>query len=312
MTSSIITIGDELLSGMTVDTNSSWLGIQLEKYNIDVIKTISIGDNCDAIQQTIESIINENHDFIFITGGLGPTHDDVTKNAIKTILNTNEYIDNNYLIQLKNKYKKAGIEFLKSNINQAVMLSNTTTLDNHIGSALGIYFKVNNTDLFVMPGVPKEMKNMFNNVIVPKYFTKYESKHYSITLLTSGIYESKISEILEEYINKYKHTIKFSFLPSYKGVKIRLKLQNNNFELLNRVASTITEKLGKYIYGRDDDTLVTLLGNFIFTKIGNLFFGLNITDILYTYVLGKTKKVMMLNIKFKYFRFCIELPIKAK
>ena len=240
----IITIGNELLNGNTTDTNSVWLGKELEKINIRVKEKITVSDNKDTIVKSIQRVINRKFPYIFVTGGLGPTHDDITKSAIKEILKTDEYFDEDYYKELQIKFKKRNIKISSSNRSQAMMLSKCNSIENPIGTALGMEFFLNKSRVFVMPGVPIEMRKMIKKVIVPRYFQNNIMSKGDITILTAGTPESLIADKINDFIEEYKKEIKIAFLPQYSGVNIRLNAINNNFDKMIELKEKINLRLG--------------------------------------------------------------------
>ena len=179
MNAYIVTIGDELLNGNTLDTNSSWIGRELDKFNINILGKITIPD---------------------------------------------EYFDDKYYEKLKLKFKKHNIEMLDQNKEQAILLKKSKSIHNPIGTALGIEFVYNNSTVFVMPGVPKEMQAMMSEVVIPEYFLENKNNKNNITILTAGLPESVIADKINDLIIEYSREVKVAFLPKYSGVNIRLIL----------------------------------------------------------------------------------------
>ena len=262
----IITIGDELLNGNTIDTNSVWLGKELEKIHIRIKEKITVSDNKDTIVQSIQRVINRKFPYIFVTGGLGPTHDDITKSAIKEILKSNEYFDEVYYKELQIKFKKRNIKISRSNRSQAMMLSKCNPIENPIGTALGMEFFSNKSRVFVMPGVPIEMRKMIKEVIFPRYFQNNVMSETSITILTAGTPESLIADKIQDFVEEYREEIKIAFLPQYSGVNIRLNTINNNFDKMIELKEKINLRLGKIIYGYNEDKIEDVVGDLLLGK----------------------------------------------
>lgn len=264
MNACMLTIGDELLQGYTVDTNSAWLGKTLENYNIQFKEKITISDDLDAIVNSTKGAIEKKYPYIFITGGLGPTHDDVTKTAMKHVFESDEYFDEAYYELLKQKFAAAGISMPDNNRSQAVILTECTPLENKMGTALGMYFTKNDSQIFVMPGVPNEMKSITKHIIIPNYLTDNELPHKTITLLTTGVSESRIAEQIMELVEKYSESVKTAFLPQYTGVNIRLRLRDSfDGSEIKQYTSELKSLLGPVIYGTDDDTLESVVGTLL-------------------------------------------------
>jgi len=254
----ILTIGDELLQGFTVDTNSSWLGTTLLPYNIKISKKVAVGDNLNDIISETQNILDDNYDFLFVTGGLGPTHDDITKEAFRQLLNDELVFDEIYYNQLKHHFEKRSIKMPESNRSQAMLLKTADAIPNENGTALGMHFLIKGTHTFVMPGVPGEMHNMVKNYILPNYF-KTTPEENIITIKTAGIMESHLAEKVNGLMEKYSNSFRFAFLPHYSGVSFRINKLNKNENLLN-VKDEFYSAMLPYAYGINNDTLEEVLG----------------------------------------------------
>ena len=250
-TASIIAIGNELLDGFTLDTNSQWLKEKLSNYNLEVTKSIIIPDKDEIIKKEIASSFD--YDFVFISGGLGPTHDDITKKSIAEALNLNLDIDKSYRNKLIERYPHIKINDMISNTldSQCLVISGFDGIYNKIGTALGLTGEINKTRFFILPGVPREFKNMTLDEILPLFFSKNEEPTNYI-LKTAGITESKLYSNLEDYIKSHKNKFEFSFLPHFTGVDIRVKFKGNR---LPEVLKELRELLGNYCYACNDNTL---------------------------------------------------------
>ena len=248
---SIIAIGNELLNGFTLDTNSQWLKEKLSEYNLEVNKSIIIPDKSAMIKKEIASSFD--YDFVFISGGLGPTHDDITKKAIAEALNLKLDIDKNHRNKLIERYSDIKRKDVMSNTldSQCLVIDGFDGIYNKTGTALGLTGEIDKTRFFILPGVPEEFKNMLLDEILPLFFSKNELLT-SYTLKTTGITESKLHSNLEDYIKSYENKIEFSFLPHFTGVNIRIKSKRNG---LVEVVEELRELLGNYCYGYNDNTL---------------------------------------------------------
>jgi nicotinamide-nucleotide amidase len=258
MNGAILTIGDELLQGFTVDTNSSWLSTTLLPYNIKISKKVAVGDNLNDIISETQNILDDNYDFLFVTGGLGPTHDDITKEAFRQLLNDELVFDEIYYNQLKHHFEKRSIKMPESNRSQAMLLKTADAIPNENGTALGMHFLIKGTHTFVMPGVPGEMHNMVKNYILPNYF-KTTPEENIITIKTAGIMESHLAEKVNGLMEKYSNSFRFAFLPHYSGVSFRINKLNKNENLLN-VKDEFYSAMLPYAYGINNDTLEEVLG----------------------------------------------------
>jgi nicotinamide-nucleotide amidase len=220
---SIITIGDELLIGQTIDTNSAWMGIALNEAGIAVRRRVAVGDNWNDIWRAIEQE-SEFANIILITGGLGPTADDITKPLLCKFFDGELIVDqgalNNVIDIFSNKLGKPLIE---RNLKQAEVPNTCIVIPNNRGTAPGMLFEKNNCVYISMPGVPHEMKGMMTDNVIP-----WLVKHFNVdkiihkTMLTAGIGESFLAEILSTFEQQLPEKIKLAYLPSYGMVRLRL------------------------------------------------------------------------------------------
>jgi len=254
----VLTIGDELLQGFTVDTNSSWLGITLLPYNIRIRKKLTVGDNLNDIISETQNILDDKYDYLFVTGGLGPTHDDITKEAFRQLLNDKLIFDKNYYNQLIHHFKKRAINIPKSNRSQAMLLKTADVLPNKNGTALGMHLLFKGTHIFILPGVPGEMREMVKNYILPNYINKTPTENI-ITIKTAGIMESHLAEKVTALMEKYSKSFRFAFLPHFSGVSFRINRVNKNGNLL-KIKDEFFQAMEPYAYGINNDTLEEVLG----------------------------------------------------
>ncbi len=246
----IIAIGDELLIGETVNTNSSWLGKELTMLGITVNSSITISDNQDSIINAI-SQLSEINDIIITTGGLGPTKDDITKKAIATYFKVDLIEDQSTRNHLIEYFKRRGREMTSLHFEQALLPSCSTALINNVGTAPGIYINSNNKLYFNLPGVPREMKSIFEDNIISilNEFKSKLNKDYFIykTIYTTGIVESEIANRIS-YLDDLNKSIKFAYLPSYSGVRIRLGILKTENELNKNLMLEIENKIQEHLY----------------------------------------------------------------
>ncbi|MFZ1281022.1 MAG: competence/damage-inducible protein A, partial [Ignavibacteriaceae bacterium] len=218
MNAYLISIGDELLIGQTVNTNVSFLGNLLSDNNIDIIKSTVIGDDHQAILDEFNLAFNS-AELIICTGGLGPTHDDITRNAVVEYFKT-ELINNEEVLEdVKAFVTKRGRELKKNHTDQALVPKIATAIRNENGTAPGIWIEKENKILVVMPGVPYEMKAMMNNYVIPTLLEKIGTpKEFikKVTLQTTGLPESILAERLGD-INELLNGAKLAFLPNQYG-----------------------------------------------------------------------------------------------
>ena len=263
----IITIGDEILYGHILDTNSKWLSKNLNELGVTTNKISTIGDNYIQIKDILESSIKEN-DIIIFTGGLGPTNDDITKKCLNDFFKGKLITDNNTLFHIKKIFKKRNLDLTKKNRDQALVPDNCKVLNNKYGTAPGIAFEKDNKLVISLPGVPYEMKSLFENKcsqIIKQKFSLSIIHHR--TIKTVGIGESWLSDLISEWEKNLDNNISLAYLPSIGRVKLRLTGRGNN---LNKIKSAIDKEekkvlpiLRKYIYGFDNEELESCVGNLL-------------------------------------------------
>ena len=263
----IITIGDEILYGHILDTNSKWLSKNLNELGVKTNKISTIGDNYIQIKDILESSIKEN-DIIIFTGGLGPTNDDITKKCLNDFFKGKLITDNNTLSHIKKIFKKRNLDLTKKNRDQALVPDNCKVLHNKYGTAPGIAFEKDNKLVISLPGVPYEMKSLFENKcsqIIKQKFSLSIIHHR--TIKTVGIGESWLSDLISEWEKNLDNNISLAYLPSIGRVKLRLTGRGNN---LNKIKSAIDKEekkvlpiLRKYIYGFDNEELESCVGNLL-------------------------------------------------
>ena len=190
----LISIGDEVLSGDTLNTNVSWMGKRFTQIGCRIIEQSTIPDTNNAIKGALRLSFEQKFDLVITTGGLGPTSDDITREAAFEFIGTDSFFDNEYWEQLKQRYGRAGIAVSDSNRSQAIVPTNGKVIPNLVGSARGFQFKVGSTTLILLPGVPREMKSMIEESVVPFIKSKGLSKPNIELLRTTGIPESSLAE----------------------------------------------------------------------------------------------------------------------
>jgi len=248
----VITIGDEILSGFTVNTNTSWLGQKLLNHGINVDLQVTVSDKKDEIVKYLEYLTKEKYTHILVTGGLGPTHDDVTTSAFYKYFGSKPVFDNDYWEYLKGRFAKRNIKIPEKNRNQATCPDNGEVINNPVGSARGLFYNKNGIKYFAMPGVPSEMKGMMTEEILPIIISDFPSDFFSKTIRTIGLGESAIAERLEDLIFSYKD-VKVAFLPQLGKVDIRVFSASEN--KLDNFVENIEDILQEKIYGYGDETI---------------------------------------------------------
>lgn len=264
----LISIGDELLIGQTINTNVAFIGKLISDNNISIAKSSVIGDNLKTIIEELDYAVTKG-DVIIITGGLGPTHDDVTRSAIVEYFKTDLVFNSDVLEDIKSMLARRGRELKKTHEDQAMVPKIAEAIRNENGTAPGYWIEWNDKIFVVMPGVPYEMKAMMENFVIPKLIDKIGAPSEFIkklTLQTTGIPESLLSDRLGN-LNDLLQGAELAFLPNEYGVRLRITVKSENEQtaknLLMEIEQKIRSKVGRYIYGRDDDTLEEVVGRLL-------------------------------------------------
>ncbi|WP_109696909.1 CinA family nicotinamide mononucleotide deamidase-related protein [Chitinophaga deserti] len=219
---SIITIGDELLIGQTVDTNSAWMGTHLNDAGIWVQRRVAVGDDRQAILSALDEESAKSK-VVLITGGLGPTADDITKPVLLEYFGGRMVQDEDTYTRVMALFESRGLPVLERNVAQAMVPDSCTVLPNLRGTAPGMWFEKNDCIFVSMPGVPHEMKGLMENAVIPRLQERFETPallHH--TLITSGMGESFVAERIRDFEAALPKHIKLAYLPSYGLLKLRL------------------------------------------------------------------------------------------
>lgn len=254
MTCEIISIGDELLIGDTVNTNASWMGNFLTEHGIEVTRVHTVGDQLSVVVSLLRESL-QRADLVITTGGLGPTHDDITKKAVQQVFDVDMVIHEQTLEFIKKIFKKRNIPFSKSNYYQAEVPAGAEVLFNKQGTAPGLWMEKNGHRLVVLPGVPYEMKNLMEEMVLPriKEYTGERDKRYSRYILTAGVGESTLSDEvvgeLDDFLNDH---ISIAYLPSPQGARIRISGYGTSREEVDR----FMEPVVSHIYSRAEEVIV--------------------------------------------------------
>ncbi|WP_031425818.1 competence/damage-inducible protein A [Flavimarina sp. Hel_I_48] len=257
MRAHIIAIGDEILIGQIIDTNSSFIASALDKIGIGVTQITSISDTQEQIVNAL-AFAKEHAEVVLITGGLGPTKDDVTKQTFCTFFDDHLVENAAVLKHVENLFKNhVKRPMLPSNKTQALVPSKATVLNNAYGTAPGMWMEQDGTVFIAMPGVPYEMKALITDEVLPRLQKRFKRPFIlHKTLQTYGMGESEIAATIEEWENQLPVTIKLAYLPSLGKVRLRLSTKGNDLEILERALETQIEQLkdliGDIIVGYED------------------------------------------------------------
>ncbi len=267
MDAQIITIGDEILIGQIIDTNSAWMAQQLNHQGIRIARINSISDTQKAIVEAVDQAFKET-DIILVTGGLGPTKDDITKKALADYFGTGMYFHEATYNRLQRMFAKWGRSMTEAHREQCYMPENATILTNKMGSAPGMWFEKNGKVLVSMPGVPFEMKYLMEYEVLPKIKINFPGQPIAHrTILTVGEGESRIAKTLEDIETNLPQNIKLAYLPNLGSVRLRLTAtgsdQSEIEALLDEKVKPIQEKLSKFIFGYGTQKLEEVVGTML-------------------------------------------------
>jgi nicotinamide-nucleotide amidase len=261
----LISIGDEILYGQIVDTNSQWMSVELDKIGIKVIRKTTIGDLEEEILTALAEA-EKRADVILITGGLGPTPDDLTKPCLAKYFNCEMKIHEEALAEVTEFFKSRGRELTELNRLQAALPTACEKITNPVGTAPGMYFDRGNKVFMSMPGVPHEMKKMMTDHVLPRLKSKYTLPviHHKI-VRTIRLGESFLAEKISDWEKSLPEHIKLAYLPSLGEVKLRLTGFGDSLEKLQNETSAWIEKLnsiiGQNIYGFGYEPIEVVIGN---------------------------------------------------
>jgi nicotinamide-nucleotide amidase len=267
MIASIITIGDELLIGQTVDTNSAFIGAEMSRLGFDVNKITSIHDRREDILSTLQEAQGRS-DVVLITGGLGPTSDDITKQTLCEYFGTRLAMDNEVLEMITQMLARRNFAMNENNRKQAEVPESCRVLKNETGTAPGMWFEKGSTIFVAMPGVPHEMQHIMTERVLPelkKRFTSQVIIHRNI--MTYGTFEARLAEILTDFEAGLPKNIKLAYLPASGVIKLRLTgtgndqlvLQKDIDEQVRRLYATIPQ----YIYGENEEPFQVVIGKLL-------------------------------------------------
>ena len=260
MQATIITIGDEILIGQIVDSNSAFIAQELNTIGINVKQIFSIADNALAIKQSVTQA-KKDTDIIILTGGLGPTKDDITKKTLCNYFNDTMLFYPEIEKHIKAIFKKYEVKYIAINKHQAEVPSKATVLFNEHGTAPGMWFDQEEKTIISLPGVPFEMKHLIHEKAIPKLQEKYKRPHIAHqTILTYGKGESELAQDIEKWEANLPKFIKLAYLPSYGKVRLRLSGSHKNKKTLEKAIQTATDELIPLIeanfIGFEDDSLI--------------------------------------------------------
>lgn len=267
MVAEIITIGDEILIGQIVDTNSAWIAERLNLLGVKVDRIISISDSKDSIYNAINESFNHNN-ITIVTGGLGPTNDDITKGVLNDFFNGRLVIHEPSLSYITSIFNKRGLPLTELNRKQAEVPDCCIALNNTLGTAPGMWFEKDDKILISLPGVPFEMVSLMENEVLPrleKYITNEVIVHR--TIQTFGLPESFLAEKLTDWENNLPLNVKLAYLPSPLSIRLRLSAYGskdmNLDKLIDGEVAKLYQVIPEYIFGEGEVSMQQVLGQML-------------------------------------------------
>lgn len=263
----LINIGDELLIGQVVNTNASWMSAYLNENGMRVCRVFTIADNADEIKNALQQAMST-ADAVIITGGLGPTKDDITKHTLCQFFSSHLVLHEPSLDNVRSIFKKRNFPMTPLNEAQALVPQCCRVLLNKWGTAPGMWFEKDGKVVVSLPGVPSEMQGLMREEVVPLLQEKFSVESiYHKNVLTFGIGESFLSDKIEAWELALPENIHLAYLPKDGVVRLRLSAYGNNLTELEKQVACEVEKLcalaGEYIFGYDDDTLESVVGKLL-------------------------------------------------
>jgi len=261
----IIVIGNEVVSGLIQDTNGSFLSHQLHLLGINVARITAVGDDEGSISNAVEEAL-ERVDIVIVTGGLGSTHDDITKGVLALVFNSDMIHDHKVMDMLEMKFKERQQEVPKRVRSQSEIPEAAVVLYNEKGTAPGFLFERNGKKLFSLPGVPSEMEHLFGKYVSPDLKKLKTGVIGHRVIKTVGLTEASLWEKFGS-VESLERLVAVASLPSYMGVKIRLSHCSKSSEeieiRLQKAEDMVMKVVGKWVYGKDDDTLEGRVGRML-------------------------------------------------
>jgi len=271
MQAEIITIGDEILIGQITDTNSKWIAEQLNRIGVSVYQITSIQDDKAHILKAVAEA-EENTDIIILTGGLGPTKDDITKHTLVRYFDDRLIMYPDIAAHIKHLFAKIKYQYTDLDIQQALLPEKASILKNYLGTASGMWFDKNKKIFISLPGVPNEMKGLMTNSVLPKLQKSFHLPYIAHqTVQTIGMGESRVAQKIENWENELPSFIKLAYLPSYGKLRLRLTAKGQDKEYIEKMISEQVEKLhpiiGDIIIGLEEkDSLELLIQKLLVNK----------------------------------------------
>jgi nicotinamide-nucleotide amidase len=260
----LINIGDELLIGQTVNTNASWMGATLAAHGVAVSRSTTISDTADEIRRQLDESL-ERANVVLITGGLGPTKDDITKVVLCQYFGGNLVMHEETLKRNTEYFESRGRVMLESNIQQAMVPDVCQVLTNHAGTAPGMWFEMGGKIVVSMPGVPYEMQPMMTGEVIPRLSERFHFNGFvQRSILTTGIGESFLAEIIKEWETKLRADgLGLAYLPSPGLVRLRVSSYDGEMDKVERYVGELKELVAEYYFGDENDSLAAVVARLL-------------------------------------------------
>jgi nicotinamide-nucleotide amidase len=260
----VLTIGEEILYGHILDTNANYISNALSDVGIKVVMHLSVGDIYEDILEALE-VAGSKSDIVLITGGIGPTNDDITKKCLSDYFNSEIKLNQKVLNELSAYFEKRGFPFTERNQKQAYLPDNAVIIPNRMGTAPGMWFEKDNRIFISMPGVPHEMRHLVEEEVIPRLTGTFKTSIiYHKLIMTAGLGESWLAEKIEKWENSLPDWLSLAYLPSYGQVKLRLTARGQDKQVLIKgmesYIHSLNKYIGQYIYGEDGETIQEAIG----------------------------------------------------
>lgn len=272
MKAHLLTIGDELLLGQTTNTNAAWLGEALSRIGVHVERSVTVGDDEDAIVSELDRAY-ASAQLVITTGGLGPTHDDMTKSIVADYFGTELQMNDELLSRVRFYYERRGREMPAEVASLAEVPDGFEMLQNDVGTAVGLWYADETPGrsprlIAVLPGVPEEMKSIFDTAVAPRLTDRTDVQDLAHrTLLTTGVPESSLQQKIGDLSDWLSESLKLAYLPSTSGVRLRLTAFGEDKEeaeaRIDDLEAELRRRIGKYVFGMGKDTLEGVIGELL-------------------------------------------------
>lgn len=269
MKAELITVGDELLIGQVVDTNSSWMAAQLNDIGVEVKRRVAVADAIEDIQAALAEALSR-VELVLITGGLGPTNDDLTRDALAEYFQCGQSLNRDILNTIEQRFKIRGIPMPEMNKRMAMVPDKAKVVPNDWGTAPGLLFESSSTTVIALPGVPSEMKGIMTDYVLPSLKSRASSAIVHRTIQTYGLPESSLAERIADWEAALPGSMSLAYLPAYGTVRLRLTARGKDrkrlIESMDRQIELLKPLIEQNIFSLDDRSLEEIIGDALLSK----------------------------------------------